>query len=83
MSWAKINRVVFVVTNLCFDVSARMGVTQNQTMMLLVPGGNKGVKEKLQETVSMFSGLSALWSIQQKERASSRGILINWKGGPL
>lgn len=83
MSWAKINCVVFVVTDLWFGVSANAGVTQNQIMMLLELGGNKGVAEKLQELLSMVSGFSAVPLIQQKERTSSKGTLINLKGGPL
>ena len=83
MIGAKINCVVFVVTDLCFGISANTDVTQNQIMMLLVLGGNKGVMEKLQELLSMVSGFSAVWLIQQKERTSSGGTLINSKNGPL
>jgi len=83
MIGAKINCVVFVVTDLCFSISANAGVTQNQIMMLLVLGGNKGVMEKLQELLSMVSGFSAVWLIQQKERTSSGGTLINSKNGAL
>lgn len=83
MIGAKINCVVFVVTDLCFSISANTDVTQNQIMMLLVLGGNKGVMEKLQELLSVVSGFSAVWLIQQKERTSSGGTLINSKNGPL